>query len=275
MRVYAEWIGRDQESNDRLTRAMLDRLAATLDHAASPRLPGHAPPLAHWLCFLPSAPQSEIGADGHPQRGGFLPPVDLPRRMWAGGQLHFHAPLPVDAPIRRRSVIEAIDEKTGASGRLVFVTIRHEVSAHGQMVVTEWQDIVYRGAAATSPPPMPAQVAAVDVTRRVVPDPVQLFRYSALTFNAHRIHYDRAYASSVEGYGGLVVQGPLLATLLMDLWLSHTPGGSPVQFQFRARRPLLDTHPFDLCLARTPAGAVLWISDVDGHITMTAKLDAA
>jgi 3-methylfumaryl-CoA hydratase len=273
MSAYAKWIGREQQSHDRLTPAMLDRLAATLDHAAPPWPAGHAPPLAHWLCFLPSAPQSEIGADGHPRRGGFLPPVDLPRRMWAGGLLHFHAPLPVDAPITRRSVIEAIDEKTGTSGRLVFVTIRHEVSTLGQRVVSERQDIVYCGAApppSPLPPAAPPGVATVDVTRCIVPDPVQLFRFSALTFNAHRIHYDRAYASSIEGYGGLIVQGPL-----MDLWLTHTPGGRPAQFNFRAQRPLLDTHSFDLCLARTPAGAALWTRDIDGHRTMTAALEAA
>ncbi|WP_232332832.1 FAS1-like dehydratase domain-containing protein [Novosphingobium aquimarinum] len=229
------------------------------------------------LCFLPDDLQSAIDVDGHPKRGGFLPPIPLPRRMWAGGRLEFLAPLRIGEKLERISTIAAIKQKTGATGQLMFVTVRHEISGGGGLAVIEEQDLVYREAetetsAAKKPSPAASSSPEIpDVQRSVVPDPTMLQRFSALTFNAHRIHYDRAYARDVEHYGGLVVHGPLIATLLMDLWLRED-GTRPASFSFRAQRPLLDTAPFDLCLQRKAGGAKLWSRDAEGNVTMSAEV---
>lgn len=267
-----EWIGREEVTRDRLSDVAIAELAATLDTTGAHWPGAGVPPLFHWLHFLPHAPQSRLGPDGHPVAGGFMPPVDLPRRMWAGSRLLFHAEPARGAELERRSTITAVKEKTGASGRLVFVTVRHTVSADGTLVVEEEQDIVYRAAASgPAAAPVPAEAAeASERSRTVVPDPVLLFRYSALTFNAHRIHYDRDYATGVEGYSGLVVHGPLLATLLIDHALRAFPGRRPALFAFSARRPLFDDAPFDLCLA--DEGRRLWTRAPDGGATMTATL---
>ena len=271
------WIGRQERAADRATPAPLAGLAALLDHATPPWCAGEAPPLAHWLYFLPRARQSELDVDGHPRRGGFLPPVELPRRMYAGARICFHAPIARDAALERVSTIADVAEKTGASGRMVFVTVRHEVFAAGAPALTEEQDIVYREAAKGNETPAAAapEARASDLTRRITPDPVLLFRYSALTFNGHRIHYDRGYARAVEGYPGLVVHGPLLATLLMDHFLRAHPGAAVRRFSFRARRPLFDTAPFDLCLKEASGGAELWARDSSGAAAMTAEVEAA
>ncbi len=147
-----DWVGPSDESEDTATAAPLAGLAATLDHATPPWRAGEVPPLGHWLYFLPRALQSELAVDGHPHLGGFLPPIALPRRMWAGGRLDFHAPIRVGSALRRRSIIQSVTPKTGASGEMVFVTSRHEVFADGQLCVTEEQDIVYRGQGAPMPP---------------------------------------------------------------------------------------------------------------------------
>ena len=266
------WIGREELTEDVASPAPLAGLAATLDHDAPPWPEGELPPLGHWLYFLPRARQSALDTDGHARRGGFLPPVPLPRRMWAGGALSFHAAIPVGAPIVRRSTIAEVVHKHGASGDLVFVTVAHEISAGGVLAVRERQDLVYRGAAGAAaaegapPPERPA-----DSSRTLSAGPALLFRFSALTFNAHRIHYDRDYARDAEGYDGLVVQGPLLAILLVDLLLRAAPGRRLSGFSFRARRPLLDTAPFRLCQAGDADGADLWTRDSAGHETMTAR----
>lgn len=274
MAHWQDWVGREEMVRDRLTPAMLARLFATLNRNVQPA--DVAPPLAHWLCFLPASPQSQIDVDGHPKRGGFLPPIDLPRRMWAGGRLEFHSDLPVDVPLERRSTILAVKEKSGASGRLVFVTVGHQVNAGGVAIVSEEQDLVYREAAAPGTVPSPVAPAPTiepcEVEKTVRADPALLFRFSALTFNAHRIHYDRDYARVEEGYAGLVVHGPLLATLLMHHWLSANDDAQPGRFAFRARRPLIDGAPFALCLARGEDNARLWTRDAEGHVTMTADI---
>ncbi|WP_338426308.1 FAS1-like dehydratase domain-containing protein [Sphingopyxis kveilinensis] len=277
MEDYSTWVGRSETREDVASAAPLASLAALLDHDVSPWAPGMVPPLGHWLYFLPTARQSAIGEDGHPRRDahGLLPPVPLSRRMWAGSRIDFLAPVPLGAALARVTTIDAIKPKRGASGDLLFVTLCHEISADGAPAIREEQDIVFRGAAGAAPVPGAAPAAVVtpepaDAVRSITPDPVLLFRYSALTFNAHRIHYDRDYARDVEGYAGLVVHGPLIATLLMDHALRA--GLSPRHFAFRAEAPLIDGAPFDLCLAHDAEGARLWARDAAGRTTMRATL---
>lgn len=275
---YSAWVGRSETREDVATAAPLTGLAALLDHDVPPWTAGTVPPLGHWLYFLPAARQSAIGEDGHPRRDGdgLLPPVPLPRRMWAGSRIDFLAPIAVGAALTRVTMIEAIKPKRGASGDLLFVTLRHDIAANGVPAIREEQDIVFREAASAAPAPPTATAAEpaqpLDAIRRVSPDPVLLFRYSALTFNAHRIHYDRDYAQGVEGYAGLVVHGPLIATLLMDHALRTAPDIAPRRFAFRAEAPLIDGAPFDLCLARDGDGARLWARDASGRTTMRARL---
>jgi 3-methylfumaryl-CoA hydratase len=270
------WIGRSETTTDLAAAGVYHRLEGVLDHETAPWPSGEVPPLGHWLNFLPSARQGEIGEDGHPRRGGFLPPVALPRRMWAGGRLRFHDPIPFGEEMVRRSTILSVEPKSGRSGEMVFVTVEHQVSAAGVLAVTEAQDIVYREAPrpGAAPPPAPASEASPepDWTRRVTPDPVLLFRYSALTYNAHRIHYDRDFATGVEGYPGLVVHGPLIATLLMDHYLRRHPETRVKGFSFRAQSPLFDIAPFDLNGRETAGGAELWASGADGRVAMKAEV---
>ena len=274
--TYKDWIGRTETLSDAVAAAPISGLAALLDYATPPWPAGEAPPLSHWFNFVPQARQSDIDHDGHPKRGGFLPPVDLPRRMWAGSRLSFHAPLRIGEKIERTSTILDVTPKSGASGALVFLKLRHEISTGGMLAITEEQDIVYREApkpGAATPPPE-AKIRASAFTRSVTPDPVQLFRYSALTFNGHRIHYDRDYARE-EGYPGLVVHGPLIATLLMDHFLRHKSQVRVTKFDIRLQAPLFDTEPFDLCLAETAEGIDLWSAKRDGQISASAKLQFA
>lgn len=273
-----DWIGRTETATDIVTPIPFAALAATLDRPAERPAPGtRLPPLWHWLYFLPIARQSELGPDGHPARGGFLPPVALPRRMWAGSQLTFHAPLGVGDAVRRVSAIADVTERTGRSGRLVFVKVRHEIARIGEdaPAITEFHDIVYRDAAPAEPPPSPAAGAARQDAawqRRLIADEVMMFRYSALTFNGHRIHYDRRYATGAEGYPGLVVHGPLIATLLLDLLRDACPQAEIAAFRFRALRPTFDTRPFFVCGRPQDdgRGAALWARDDDGATTMEA-----
>ncbi len=272
-----DWIGRRETARDAATQAPLDGLAATLDHLDPPWRSGEVPPLGHWLYFLPHAPQREIGPDGHAKRGGFLPPVELPRRMWAGSAFEFLGPIPVAADLERRSVIANVEHKAGRTGDMIFVRVEHEIFANGALAIREVHDIVYRDAPKSgeaAPAPVKAERAA-EFERVIVPDPVLLFRYSALTFNGHRIHYDRDYCKQAEGYPGLIVHGPLTATLLMDLYLRQRPGAAVRAYRFRARRPLFDIHPFTVCGAHKPGGADLWALDQDGAVAMTAELEIA
>ena len=269
------WIGKQETLEDRVTPVPVAALAATLDRDDPPPREGDAlPPLWHWLYFLPVARQSELGPDGHPRRGGFLPPVPLPRRMWAGSRFQFRRPLHVGEAMRRKSVIADVSVKDGRTGPLVFVLVRHEISGEAGVALTEEHDIVYRnvilprGAARHSPPPGADFVVA---SAMIVPDPVLLFRYSALTFTGHRIHYDRSYVTGEEGYPGLVVHGPLLATLLVDL-LRRNSAAQLTGFRFRAMRPLFDISPFAVCGAPGEAGKVaLWAQDEQGFLCMDAE----
>ncbi len=272
------WIGRSEEIEDVAAAAPLVGLAATLDHADPPWRSGEVPPLGHWFYFLPRYLQSEVGPDGHAKRGSFLPPVPLPRRMWAGGRLEFPGALPVGEPIRRRSTIGDVSYKAGRSGELCFVKVVHEVFARDALCVREEHDIVYR-----SPAPPGGEKGAggeaeplpvAEWRRTITPDPVLLFRFSALTFNGHRIHYDREYCRDAEGYPGLVFHGPLTATLLVDLFLRHNPSARVTRFAFRALRPLFDIEPFDICGRRTDSGAELWALTPKGEPAMKAELAA-
>lgn len=269
------WIGRAETVRDHATLAPLAGLAALLDHETPPWIANELPPLAHWLYFPPHARQSELGEDGHPKRGGFLPPVDLPRRMFAGARIDFHAPVPLGAALERVSTIKDVTAKEGASGTMIFVTVRHEIFTNGARALSEEQDIVYREAAKSAPAPAVPDTRASEFTRQIRPDSVLLFRYSALTFNAHRIHYDRDYCREVEFYPGLVVQGPLIATLLMDHFLRAHPGTRIARFSFRARRPLFDTTPFDLCMAERSGSAELWARNEKGEAALTSVLETA
>ncbi|MFT3717554.1 MaoC family dehydratase N-terminal domain-containing protein [Pseudorhodoferax sp.] len=269
------WIGRTETLEDVATAAPVRALAATLDRDdAAPRPGDVLSPCWHWLYFLPVARQSQVGPDGHPQRGGFLPPVPLPRRMWAGSRIEFPAPLHVGQVLSRTSRILDVRLKEGRTGPLVFVNVRHEVRGDGQLAILEEQDIVYRDMPAPGEP-VPAGVAApadAQWERRIVPDPVLLFRYSALTFNGHRIHYDRQYVTEVEGYAGLVVHGPLIATLLLDLLRRQLPEARVKTFQFRAVKPLLDTAPFAVCGRQDGDTVKLWARTEDGLLAMDATV---
>ncbi len=278
------WVGRSETVHDTLGPTPVAALTATLDHPAAPVPAGTAlPPLWHWLYFLPLHQQSDIGADGHAKRGGFMPPVPLPRRMWAGSQFEFRAPLRVGDAVARTSTIADVTQKEGRTGRLVFVKVRHELRCNGaaEAALVEYHDIVYREAKQANdvePPPvaaptLDAAVAAAAGTawqRTVVPDDVLLFRYSALTFNGHRIHYDRKYVTEVEGYPGLIVHGPLIATLLMDLLRRQAPGAEVAGFKFKAVRPTFDLHPFKVNGQRDGTTVKLWAQDHEGWLTMDA-----
>ncbi len=282
-----QWIGRTEETTDLVAPSPVKGLAATLDRLDPAPATGDAlPPLGHWLYFLPSAPQSEIDRDGHPKRGGFLPPVPLPRRMFAGARMDFHAPLRIGESIRRVSEIVNVTHKEGRSGTLVFVLVRHRIFCGDELKVTEEQDIVYRDEAPAAPTPAPAAAkpkpaapTSVDAPwqRTVQPDPVMLFRFSALTFNGHRIHYDRPYAQDVEKYPGLVVHGPLTATLMIDLCRRERPAAQIKHYSFRGLRPLFDTAP--VIVAGVPAkdglSARLWAQDPGGSPAMEGEVQFA
>jgi 3-methylfumaryl-CoA hydratase len=271
------WIGRTETVRDSIGATPVKALDATLDHPARPVEQGTAlPPLWHWLYFLPLHRQSEIGPDGHARRGGFLPPVPLPRRMWAGSQFEFRSPVRVGDAVERTSTIADVSVKDGRTGKLVFVKVRHELRSNGATdpAIVEFHDIVYREARRpddVEPPPQRAEAGAA-WRREIVPDDVLLFRYSALTFNGHRIHYDRKYVTEVEGYPGLIVHGPLIATLLMDLVRRQMPQADVASFRFKAVRPTFDLNPFHVNGQPGPDGKTvrLFASDHEGWLTMDA-----
>ena len=271
-----QWEGRQETASDVIEPAKVRAMAATLDWADPPGAGDELPKPWHWLYFLPTARQSKIGRDGHPERGGFLPPVPLPRRMWASGSVEFLAPLRVGDAATRTSTLGRVTHKRGGTGDLVFVTVGHEIAVNGTCVVREQQHLVYReDPDPQAPPPKPvAPPAVAEFSRQWTPDPVLLFRYSALTFNGHRIHYDRDYAMQEEGYAGLVVHGPLAATLLLDLVRAQCPEQQVGYYEYRAVRPLIDGASFRVEGCRDAQGLKLWVLDHSGAVTMQASVAA-
>ncbi|NLP65794.1 FAS1-like dehydratase domain-containing protein [Paraburkholderia sacchari] len=269
-----------QTVTDLISPAPAAALAATLDSGRTPG-PGDAlPPIWHWLYFWSAAPQAELGPDGHPHKGGFLPDLGLPRRMAAGGRMTFNAPLVIGAQAQRISRVIRVEHKAGRSGRLAFVTVEHEIIADGVSTIREEQDIVYResaqpGQPQPAPAPVPADVHTdvhIDWQREIHPTEALLFRYSALTFNGHRIHYDRDYARNVEGYPDLVVHGPLIATLLLDTVARFAPDAVVREYRYKAVRPTFLGHAFTVCGRRAADGQSieLWAKDHEGSLTMSA-----
>ena len=238
-----QWVGRRESMSDVATAWPVAALNATFDRREPDAQPGDAIPEGwHWLYFLETKPASELAHDGHARRGGFLPPVPLPRRMWAGGRIDFNRPLRVGEALRRDSEIVSIEAKTGKSGSLVFVTVRHSVYASGELAVVEEHDIVYREAAKPTDLPPHAKPApqATKWRHEVKPDEVMLFRFSALIFNAHRIHYDLDYARREESYPGLIVHGPLQTLLMLDLCRRN--GVRVKRLDYRALHPVFHTE---------------------------------
>ncbi|NIA69064.1 acyl-CoA dehydrogenase [Pelagibius litoralis] len=277
---WSDWVGRQEEACDSLDLNRARALQATLDDSGAVLEPGAAlPPLWHWAYFWSLASTAGLGPDGHAARGEFLPPIDLPRRMWAGSRVVFPKPLAIGSDITRRSTIKSVAQKIGRSGPLAFVTVEHVLDDGAGLCVVEEHDIVYREAAAKGaalPPGKPAPADGAWV-QNVSPSPVLLFRYSALTFNGHRIHYDQPYTTQEEGYPGLIVHGPLLATLMVGLVRREEPAARVTRFAFRALRPIFDTRPFTVCGA--PDGrsnrADLWVTDHDGFLAMQGEVDWA
>lgn len=266
-----KWLGKTRTQQDILTPQPCNFLAATLDQTRPPFEAGEPlPPLRHWLYFLDARPRHELGRDGHPQRGGFLPPVALPRRMWAGGRIEFHSPLLIGQTVTKQSEITAIERKTGRSGELCFVTVRHTIGRDAPCLIEE-HDIVYRE---DPQPKRPAQKSepAVETpgarARECRADPTLLFRYSALTFNGHRVHYDADYAREVEGYPDLIVHGPLLATLLAD-FVTEEKAAVLSRFEFRIGHPIFADRPFTL----NTADGKGWVADAEGRAALKAEFE--
>jgi 3-methylfumaryl-CoA hydratase len=273
---YRSWIGRTDSAEDEITAWPVKAMTASLDRDDPPPKRGEPIPLGwHWFYFLEARRHSEIGPDGHPKRGGFLPPIPLPRRMWAGGRMEFRRALRMGEPIRRESEIVSIEPKQGRSGTLVFLTARHTIYGSNEIAAIDEHDIVFREAAKAGEAPAvgkPAPEAAA-WRRSLQADPVLLFRFSALTFNGHRIHYDAPYASGEEHYPALVVHGPLQATLLLDLCRRHS--ARPVaRFDYRAMSPLFHTETFTINGKPSANGssAELWTASAKGATAMAGTV---
>lgn len=260
---FSAWIGRTEEAHDVLSRNLVKRIAATFGEA-TPADGEPLPPLWQWCFFQEPVFESQLGSDGHPARGGFLPPADNRNRMWAGGRLEFIAPLTAGGEALRLSTILNIEEKHGRTGSLLFVTVRHDYSQNGLLCVREEQDIVYRE---PNPPRLNSGEAPEngDWSETVSPTPTLLFRYSALTFNGHRIHYDYPYVTDTEGYPGLVVHGPMIATFNLRAFIRANPDKPVRHFAYRGVRPLTLPTPFQVGgRIVEPGKALLWAGNADG-----------
>lgn len=272
--TLAHWTGRKTAQTEVLGAAPARAMAATLDQDPDGfGTSSELPPLWLWLYHLPVAKASDVGPDGHPKLGVFLPPIALPRRMWAGSRCVFHAPARIGEAVTKVSTIAKVVEKTGRVGEMVFVTVQHEWTRGDTLLVEEEQDIVYLQIPEVFTPPPPVTAPEGDWRESVAIDPVLLFRFSALTFNGHRIHYDRTYATEREKYPGLVVHGPLQAILLIEAARRWVPGLAPARFDFRGLRPLFDFDAVSVCGRKMPDGGLeLHTSNADGAAGMQARL---
>lgn len=272
MSVWANWIGKSETRSDILTPGLLQRFCATIDTPATDEIPQGL----HWCLCLPDAPTAALGNDGHPEKDGFLPPIPLPRRMWASSSISFEHPLQLGDEVSRVSSIASIEQKSGKSGELIFVAIDHETRVAGRVAIRETQNIVYREPSAT--------VASVSLTsnnspklqgwdwqQKFIPGETLLFRYSSLTFNSHRIHYDKPYAMQGEGYPGLVVHGPLMATLLLNLVASQLGANKLSHFSFRGQSPAFANAALYLVGKREGKSLTLAVLSMDGETIMSAQ----
>jgi 3-methylfumaryl-CoA hydratase len=271
------WIGRTQTSEDLAAPFPVRGLIATLDeNDPDPKIGDPLPPLWHWLYFLEVARQSKLGPDGHAERGDFLPPVPLPRRMWAGSRFSFDGePLRVGDTIKRSSTIKSVEPKSGSTGSMVFVTVQHTISGPRGLSLVEDHDIVYReapkpGEAARAPKPAPADATWSRTIEATLP---LLFRFSALTFNGHRIHYDQPYVTGTEGYPGLIVHGPLMGLVQIELARRSCPAKIPAHFEFRALSPVFAGAPFSVNARHETDGTVsTWIANSTGGLAQQGKV---
>jgi 3-methylfumaryl-CoA hydratase len=266
-----QWIGRSTQASDIVTAQLVKELRATLFlEIGEPKAGDAAPFTTHWCLAQPVFPASELGPDGHPARGGFLPPVPLPRRMWAGGELEFFDTLRLGDEVTRTSRIAEVTMKTGSTGPLCFVSVDHLVTTPRGTAIRERQDIVYRDVSAASPAPAkPADPPPVAKHREShMADTVLLFRYSALTFNGHRIHYDRDYVTKVEGYPGLIFHGPMQAALLVEFAVRLHGGNAPKKFAYRGVQPLFEGSEFSVNANQTDSGMELWTANSEAQPTM-------
>lgn len=278
MDSYADWIGKQNSTEALVTAYQADALTATLDRDDAPFREGDPiPPGWHLFYIREVVKLRDTAPDGHPKRGDFLPPIDLPRRMWAGTVATYHKPIHVGERIRNVTTIESVTPKTGKTGQLVFLKLKHEIEGEDGVATTEIQDVVYReeakpGASPPSPPPAPEDAVW---SRTITPTPVLLFRFSALTMNSHRIHYDRQYVTEVEKYPGLLVHGPLTFTLLLDLFRQEMPDTPLKGFSVRAVSPLYDIHDFRVEGKPNEDGksATLWALNHEGILAMIAKAE--
>ena len=265
---FDAWIGRTEEATDLIPLRQARQMAATLGDKRNLKANDPLPPLWHWMGWQNDTPMDGLGPDGHPARGGFLPPIPLQRRMWAGGRLQFHQPLRIDQPMHRISTILNVVQKSGSTGEMVFVTLGHQISGPNGLAISEEQDLVYMAMPDHFSPPAPVIAPDTPAWANQMPmDTVRLFRFSALTFNAHRIHFDLPYATQVERYPGLVVHGPMQAMCLMAAAQRQKAGANPVRFRFRGIRPLF--HFDQLQLMGWPAtdSSQPLATVIDGNIT--------
>ncbi|MET4262456.1 3-methylfumaryl-CoA hydratase [Bradyrhizobium sp. S3.12.5] len=264
-----QWIGRSEEATDIVTAQLVRGLRATLfQEIGEPKAGDAAPFTVHWCLAQPVFPMSMLGPDGHPTRGGFLPPVPLPRRMWAGGEIEFLQPLRVGDESTRTSRIADVQVKSGSTGTLCFVAVEHSISSPRGVAIRERQDIVYREMTGIAPATAKAPPPNAQHRETHVSDPVLLFRYSALTFNGHRIHYDRDYVTRVEGYPGLIFHGPLQAALIIEMAAKLRSGRPPNKFTYRGLQPLFEGSEFSINANETADGMELWTANAEGQPTM-------
>ncbi len=269
-----DWIGKTIEVEDTITAAQANLMNATLDREPTLKNGDVLPPAWHWLYFHEAVQLSGLGVEGHPKLGGFMPPVPLPRRMWAGGSLIFDRPIVIGQPAVKRSTVTNITPKSGKSGELYFVTVEHEIYQGTSNCLHEKQTVVYRE------PPDPTKTLAqppaapenAEFSAEIQPDPIMLFRYSALTFNGHRIHYDADFCRSVEGYPDLVFHGPLTATLLLDLFYHRFSSDRIKTFEYRGIAPIFNPDRFSVNGSRKGMNGKAWAADHDGGLAMQAQI---